>query len=312
MLVTSSTAQILKPNAIALGNFDGVHLGHRRVVQPIFHDKSLHATVVSFNPHPREFFTGQSKKLLTPLDEKIEQLELLNVEQLVLLPFDREIASLSPQQFVEQILLQQLRASLICVGEDFRFGKERTGSAADLQAIAAKFGVEVIVTPLQLCSGTGSKEELIRISSSSIRQALERGEVDIARQMLGRPYSLTGTVVSGQRLGRTIGFPTANLKLPANKFLPGRGVYSVRVFIEREPISKPGVMNIGIRPTLNGTDVSVEVHLLDWTGDLYGKTSTVNLERFLRPEQKFSSLEALKAQIVADCQAARQRVNFEI
>jgi len=392
--VTSSLTKALTPTAVALGNFDGVHLGHQRVIQPVVNcacashsanlqlrrlsppqasrsvslgeslslpvaeDKSLltqnsklngqpeeapaaalsklktqnyYATVVTFNPHPQEFFTGKRRTLLTPLNEKVQQLLCLGVEQLVLLPFDRELAALSPQEFVEKILVQQLHAQQISVGQDFRFGWQRSGTATDLQAIAATFGIPVTIVPLQNFGGDSPEETLReRISSSSIRQALEQGDLQRAKTLLGRPYTLTGPVVKGQQLGRTIGFPTANIQLPLEKFLPRQGVYAVRVLIgnksrkgagaageqEREivspsPLACKGVMNIGCRPTVNGTNPSVEVHLLDWSGDLYGQTLTVQLEKFLRPEQKFASLEALKEQIQADCAIARAVLTLE-
>jgi riboflavin kinase/FMN adenylyltransferase len=258
-------------------------------------------TVVTFNPHPQEFFTGKMRTLLTPPDEKVQQLRSLGVEQLVLLPFDRELASLSPHQFVEKILVQHLRARIVSVGQDFCFGSGRSGTSADLQAIAAAYGIDVHIVQLQTCQGE-------RISSSFIRQALLQGDIPQANRLLGRPYTLTGTVVQGQQLGRTLGFPTANLQLPPEKFLPQQGVYCVRVWCSNQasansPLS--GVMNIGRRPTVDGTCSTVEVHLLDWSGDLYGQTLTVSVEQFLRPEQKFASLDALKAQIQADARAAR-------
>lgn len=310
MWLTSSLAKALTPTAVALGNFDGLHRGHRRVIEPILHStEHAYATVVTFDPHPYEFFTGQTRALLTPLNEKVQQLTCLGVEQLVLLPFDGELAALSPQEFVEKILMQQLRSQHISVGEDFCFGKQRSGTASTLQAIAANLGIAVTIVPLHTCEGE-------RISSSSIRQALEQGDLKRVESLLGRPYALTGSVVKGQQLGRTIGFATANLQLPAEKFLPRQGVYAVRVFIEpASPVppalSSLGVMNIGYRPTVNGTYPTVEVHLLDWAGDLYGKTMTVQLEKFLRPEQKFNSLEALKAQIQIDCATARSILTLE-
>ena len=391
MRVTSSLKTVLTPTAVALGNFDGVHRGHQQVVKPVlpesvvapsaqafppggnlwWSDRKLldntfceswdftdnlsvsgrpYATVVTFNPHPQEFFTGKTRFLLTPTKEKVRQLSFLGVEQLVMLPFDREMAALSPQEFVEKILVRQLGAQRVSVGEDFCFGHRRSGTSEDLQAIAAKYDVEVIIVPIHNSEGE-------RISSSMIRQALQLGEIERANQLLGRPYTLTGSVVKGQQLGRTLGFPTANLQLPSEKLLPHFGVYAVRVFIEdmtgdgeagtkeqksgragerengrageREseragenvynnsphsptpPLphspSPPihGVMNIGSRPTVNGNSPTVEVHLLDWSGDLYGKTLTVSLEKFLRPEQKFASLDALKLQIEADSATAR-------
>ncbi|MCU0534842.1 MAG: bifunctional riboflavin kinase/FAD synthetase [Hydrococcus sp. Prado102] len=322
-VITSLTDLVLTPNAIALGNFDGIHLGHQKVLQPILQASAIvgcttssslqepiknrefpYSTVVTFNPHPQEFFTGQSKQLITPLPEKVKLLESLGVEQLILLPFDRELAALSPQQFVEEILVRRLQATRISVGKDFRFGNKRAGTAEDLREIAANFGVEVAIASLYTCQGSDSEP---RISSSLIRQALAEGDIPQANQMLGRAYTLIGEVVTGQQLGRTIGFPTANLKLPPIKLLPRYGVYCVRVILgeNTETIVK-GVMNIGCRPTVEGNAPTVEVHLLDWSGDLYGQTITVSLEKFLRPEQKFSSLDALKEQITIDCDRARK------
>ena len=396
MWVTSSCSAALTPTSVALGNFDGLHLGHQQVVQPILNkspgqnsatvseteqnflsnagrDKKLdsehpatcyndsaappdradsrhnfdgligpraegnslsgidsdgvdrlYGTVVTFDPHPQEFFTGQPKKLLTPLAEKVELLAAMGVEQLVLLPFDRELATLTAIEFVEEILVRQLKASRISVGVDFRFGRGRAGTAVDLQSIASGYGIDVALVPLHNC-GT------VRISSSAIREGLASGDLTRVNQLLGRPYSLVGTVVGGQRLGRTIGFPTANIELPPEKFLPRFGVYAVRVSVKHggEKIKDQsssyqrenpkslipgtasnlffvnGVMNVGCRPTVDGLQPTVEVHLLDWSGDLYGKTLSASLVEFLRPEQKFASLDALKTQIQADCDVAR-------
>ena len=378
MWVTSSCTAALTPTSVALGNFDGLHLGHRQVVQPILSrstfgpnsatvsasgqslrsnagkDENLeskhpatcdndsagnslcgddsdagdrpYSTVVTFDPHPQEFFTGQPKKLLTPLAEKVELLAAMGVEQLVLLPFDRELADLTADEFVEKILVRQLQASRISVGMDFRFGRGRAGTAVDLQSIASSYGIDVTLVPLHNC-GEGD-----RISSSAIREALASGDLRKAHQLLGRPYSLVGTVVGGQRLGRTIGFPTANIELPPEKFLPRFGVYAVEVLVKNEvgtikdrsysyewdnpksPISSQasdlsilnGVMNVGCRPTVDGQQPTIEIHLLDWSGDLYGQTLSASLVEYLRPEQKFASLDALKTQIQADCDVARK------
>lgn len=309
MWITSSLATAKTPTFVALGNFDGVHRGHRQVIQPILQDgigpadRQILSTVVTFDPHPQEFFSGQHRSLLTPLPEKIPILQQLGLDQLVLLPFNAALASLPPEEFVEVILVQHLQAQRVSVGQNFRFGRGRAGHTADLQAIAAQFGVEVCIVPLYTADGE-------RISSSAIRQALEQGEPDQARQLLGRPYQLWGEVVLGQQLGRTLGFPTANLKLPPEKFLPRQGVYSVWVQIGEEERSLPGVMNLGYRPTVEGTRQTIEVHLLDWTGDLYGQTLVVSLENFIRSEQKFTSLEELKAQIARDCETARAALSL--
>jgi riboflavin kinase / FMN adenylyltransferase len=329
--VASSTEGLLTPTAVALGKFDGVHLGHQRVIQPVlpsawgerggensaYSDQKNprpYSTVVTFDPHPHEFFTGLPRDLLTPLDEKVQQLRSLGVEQLVLLPFDRELSALSPEEFVDKILVQQLQCQQISVGQDFCFGKRRMGTAQDLQILAAKYNIPVTIVPIKTDTDSLSTKDDSRISTSLIRESLAVGDIQKANRLLGRPYSLTGVVITGQQLGRTIGFPTANIQLPKDKFLPRHGVYAVEVIIHHQTpdISPPqqfGVMNIGNRPTVNGIDTRVEVHLLDWSGDVYGKNLVVQLVKFLRPEQKFPSLEALKNQIQLDCQAAQEVFN---
>lgn len=298
MWITSSPSTALTPTAVALGNFDGIHLGHRQVISPVLScDAATRATVVTFCPHPKEFFSGQPRSLLTPHLEKAAFLSSIGIDQLVLLPFNQELADLSPEQFVEEILVRHLQAQRVSVGEDFRFGHKRMGTAIDLRAIAATYQIEVAIVPLLTFQGK-------RISSSAIRDALLEGDLRAANRMLGRSYQLVGEVVTGQQLGRTIGFPTANLQLPADKLIPRQGVYRVRV-LGVEASSILGVMNIGNRPTVNGLSQTIEVHLLDWSGDLYGKTLAVELEEFIRPEQKFGSLDELKTQIKADCEIAR-------
>lgn len=305
MLTASSTEQIRTPTAIALGNFDGIHQGHRTVLRPIIEsfqstqEPHIYPSVVSFSPHPREFFTGGKLQLLTPIPQKAALLSTLGIEQLILLPFDRDLAALSPQQFVEQIIVKQLQATFISVGADFHFGYQRKGTGADLQNIAANYGIKVQLNALHKYSDRHNQQ--VRVSSSLIRQALTAGDIKTVNLMLDSPYSLWGTVVTGQQLGRTIGFPTANLQLPVEKFLPRFGVYGVEVLMEQTKIK--GVMNIGCRPTVEGKAPTIEVHLLNWSGDLYGQTLKVNLMEFLRPEKKFDSLEALKQQITQDCQS---------
>jgi riboflavin kinase / FMN adenylyltransferase len=296
--ITTSPSTALIPTAVALGNFDGIHLGHRQVILPVLSSDSVtRATVVTFNPHPKEFFSGQPRSLITPHEEKAEFLSSIGVDQLVLLPFNRSLAALNPHEFVEEILVRHLQARHVSVGADFRFGQGRAGNALELSAIAASYGIQTSIVPLLTFQGQ-------RISSTAIREALLAGELQTANRMLGRPYRLIGEIVTGQQLGRTIGFPTANLRVPADKLIPRQGVYAVWVSgVETQPIL--GVMNIGNRPTVNGLTQTIEVHLLDWTGDLYGKTLTVELEDFIRPEQRFSSLDELKTQIRVDCETAR-------
>ena len=309
--IPSSPETVLKPTVAALGNFDGVHLGHRQVIQPILTypiERSLqgnahriYSTVVSFSPHPVTFFSGEDLPALTPGDEKVRQLRRMGVDQLLLLPFTRELAGLSPHEFVEEVLVRQLNASFISVGEDFRFGRKRSGDAEMLRTIASTYGIDVKLVELETIAGD-------RISSTTIRAALRSGDLQSATRMLGRSYDLTGIVVKGQQMGRQLGFPTANLQIPEGKLVPRQGVYAVRVVGNPSATTIMGVMNIGTRPTLNGLTQTIEVHLLDWSGDLYGQSITVELLEFLRGEQKFSSLDDLKTQINLDCTIARERL----
>lgn len=350
MWITSSLSTAFAPTAIALGNFDGVHLGHQAVIRSISpggYGQKIHLggdpvsesidisrlkgysdrfplllgsygfkvsqlppinpanapvpTVVTFYPHPREFFSGKSQPYLTPLAEKAAFMEQLGVCQLVLLPFNQELANLSPTVFVEEILLGRLQARQVCVGADFRFGHDRSGNVTLLEQLATQRGVQVTVMQL-------SQDDGERISSSRIRQALWAGDPTQAEQLLGRPYCLMGPVVQGQQLGRKLGFPTANLQVSPDKFLPRTGVYSVLVYgiPDQAPHQGlPGVMNLGVRPTVDGQTQTVEVHVLNWQGNLYDCTLRVALKEFLRPEQRFDSLDHLKAQIKADCTAAQ-------
>lgn len=259
-----------------------------------------HKTVVSFDPHPRAFFSGEPRLLLTPAEEKAEYLSRLGIAQLVLLPFDQAMASLSPEDFVTKVLVDQLAVKFLSVGENFRFGCRRAGTVQDLKAIATAQGIEVHIAPLKL-------SERDRISSSAVRDALGSGDLEKANHLLGRPYTLVGTVVHGKQLGRTIGFPTANLHIPDCKFVPRTGVYAAYVWLEGVA-AVPGVVNIGYRPTVQGTHRTIEAHLMDWSKDLYGQRLKVELQSYLRPEQPFDSLDALKTQIEQDCQTARSRL----
>lgn len=303
LITDDNRHEIITPTAIALGNFDGLHLGHQRVIasivsvspysSPISH---LTSTVVSFSPHPQEFFRNLARPQLTPLTEKIELLTSLGIKQLVLLTFNQHLAQLSAKQFIEQILQQQLQAEQVAVGFNFRFGQGRKGSVSELKRI---WGKNLHITAEQCLS------ESIRISSTNIRTALNTGDLALVQKMLGRPYSLVGRVVQGQKLARTLGFPTANLQLPDQKFIPKHGVYGVQVDCVWGK-NLPGVMNIGCRPTVKGEGVVCEVHILDGQGDLYGTEVGVRLMSFMRSEQKFNSVEELRHQIALDCLAVQQ------
>lgn len=308
---TSSLDQALKPAAVALGNFDGLHLGHQTVINALSlaDHPGCYRTVLAFNPHPREYFSGQLQQLLTPGPEKVHWLEKMQVDQLLLLPFNAELANLSPEAFFRNILVEGLQTRQISAGFNFHFGRDRSGTPQDLVALGKTYGIPVnILSAQNLESDHLSPIEDQRISSSRIKNALENGDIHLANKLLGRRYTLEGKVVKGQQLGRTIGFPTANLDLSPAKFLPRLGVYRVQIQRQGDETKWSGVMNIGYRPTVNGRELRVEVHLFDWSGDLYGQTLTVCFADFLRPEQKFNSIEDLQAQIQRDCDTARAQL----
>jgi len=298
----------LRPTAIALGTFDGLHQGHRRVIAAITADsRDAVSTVVSFWPHPREVLHGESRLRLDLPDEKLELLEPLGIRQLVLVPFDRDLAALSPEAFVERVLVQQLGARRVAVGENFRFGTGRQGDGGDLERIAARHGVAVSVLPTLHDGG-------LRVSSSRIRRALAAGEIDEALRLLQRPYRFSGVVVPGRGLGKGLGWPTANLQVDARKFMPQQGVYAAWAWCSRPGVSAaprsgealPAVMNLGPQPTVDPDAPSaVEVHLLDRCLDLAGARLTVEPVRLLRGQQRFDSLDSLSAAIGGDADQAR-------
>jgi riboflavin kinase/FMN adenylyltransferase len=299
-----SPQDALRPTAIALGSFDGLHQGHRRVIAAVGGTAELTPTVVSFWPHPREVLHGDTRLRLDLPAEKLELLEPLGIRQLVLVPFTRSLAALSPEAFVEQVLVEQLQARRIAVGDNFRFGAGRSGDAEALQRIATGFGVEVMVLPM-LWDGPE------RVSSSRIRRALAAGDITEAQRLLERPYRFSGEVVQGRGLGRQLGWPTANLQVDGRKCLPLEGVYAAWAWIEaaqaKHSSPLPAVMNLGPQPTVDPDAPSaVEVHLLDGHHELVGRTLRVEPTALLRRQQRFDSVEALSAQIGRDAERARQ------
>jgi len=294
--------QALRPTAIALGSFDGLHRGHRRVIAAVKATDAA-ASVVSFSPHPREVLQGETRLRLDLPEEKLELLESLGIRQLVLVPFNLALAALSPEAFVHQVLVEQLQAQQVAVGANFRFGAGRSGDALDLQRLGRACGIAVEVVPM-LWDG----EE--RVSSSRIRRALAAGDLPEVERLLERPYRFTGRVVAGRGLGRQLGWPTANLQIDGRKALPAQGVYAVRV--RQAAASAPamaGVMNLGPQPTVDPLAPSaVEVHLLGQDLDLGGALLTVEPVLYLRPQQRFAGLEELVAQIGRDAARAEELV----
>jgi len=295
-----SPQQARTPTALALGSFDGLHAGHRRVIEAITSDPAGgHPTVVSFWPHPREVLHGEPRLRLDLPDEKLHLLEPLGIEQLVLVPFTRQLAQLSAADFVDQVLLATLQARHIAVGANFRFGRGREGDTKTLTRLAKAAGVKVSVVPI-LEDGEG------RMSSSRIRAALSAGELRRAATLLNRAYRFQGEVVRGRGLGRGLGWPTANLQVDGRKFLPGLGVYAAWAWVDGHGTRLPAVMNLGPQPTVDpGSPSAVEVHLLDVERELVGRSIKVEPVRRLRGQQRFSGLEELSAQISRDADEAR-------
>jgi riboflavin kinase / FMN adenylyltransferase len=287
---------------VALGNFDGVHRGHRALIAEaatLARARGRPLAALVFEPYPREFFRPNDPPFrLTAFRTKAQLLSELDIDFLIVLNFDAGMAAMLAQDFVMDVLVQALGVAHVVVGGDFRFGKGRGGDAAVLAYMGAMEGFGVTVFP-PLAEG-GEK-----ISSSQIRAALRAGKPDEAARLLGHWWSIGGHVAAGDQRGRTIGFPTANLKLE-RLLHPAFGVYAVRARVHGDETRYYGVANFGIRPSFAVPAPLMEVHLFDFSGELYGEVMSVELVAYLRGERKFDTLEALKAQIAADCDQARQ------
>ncbi|MFT2091613.1 bifunctional riboflavin kinase/FAD synthetase [Paraglaciecola sp. 2405UD69-4] len=284
---------------LTIGKFDGVHLGHQAVLKQVV-DKAnklgLPATVLVFEPQPEELFTpDKAPARLSLLRDKYIQLKHLGVDRLLCVKFDRAFANYSPQFFVEDLLVKKLNIRYLVVGDDFHFGKEREGDFALLQQKGKQYQFDVVSTQSFKVSDD-------RISSTAIRKALQDDDFDLAEQMLNRPFSIAGKVLHGDKKGRTIGFPTANVLLKRCK-APVNGVYAVKVDVADKCYM--GVANIGHRPTVNGQRSQLEVHLFGFSGNLYGKFISVALVRKIRQEMKFDSFELLHQQIQKDALEAK-------
>jgi riboflavin kinase/FMN adenylyltransferase len=290
-----------RPVAATIGNFDGVHRGHQAMVartEAAARERGVDACVLTFEPHPRELFAPESAPTrLTSLREKLELLAANGVDRVHLQHFTRAFAALAPEDFVDRVLVGALDVRWVLVGDDFRFGARRAGDLAALQASGARRGFEVETMPTVVEHG-------VRVSSSAIRDALARGDLATAEVLLGRPFSMSGRVVRGLSLGRELGFATANLPIRHNRS-PLTGIFAVRVHGAAAG-PRQGVASLGVRPTVaSGLRPLLEVHLFDFAADLYGRHLRVEFLAKLRDEEKYADLDALKAQIARDCEAAR-------
>lgn len=285
-----------KKTIVTLGTFDGVHLGHTAILDKICtiaKQENLESVLLTFFPHPRLIISNDSEiKMINTMAEKAMLLEQKGIQNFIIHPFDKLFSELSPREFVEQVLIKQLNIQKIIIGYDHKFGKNRAADFNDLIAFGKEFGFEV-----EEISAKQVNE--VSVSSTKIRDSLLEGKVSLANEYLGYAYMLSGIVVKGNQLGRTIGFPTANIEIPESyKLIPKYGVYLVTAIVNKKSIF--GMMNIGIKPTLGENLLSIEVHLLHFSEDIYGQKIQVNVIERLREEQKFESFEALKLQLEVD------------
>ncbi len=290
----------MRPVVVALGNFDGVHLGHQAVVKRAVQEGrrwGLRTVAATFDPHPRAvLWPGNEPKLLTTPEVRRELLLVCGVEEVREIWFDRELSKKSPQEFVLEVLAGSLGAGVVVVGENFRFGYRASGDVAELRRHMREVGGEAYAVPISNVLGEG-------ISSTRIRKLIADGEVREAARLLGRPYLLRGEVVEGDKRGRTIGFPTANVLPDERALVPGRGVYAGHARVGSERYG--ACTNVGTAPTFDRRDSRVETYLLGYKGDLYSRMVDVTFEERLRPEKRFSGIGELRVQIARDVEEAR-------
>ncbi|NRT12965.1 bifunctional riboflavin kinase/FAD synthetase [Flavobacterium sp. 14A] len=289
-----------KKTILTLGTFDGVHIGHKKILEKVTQgteNSKYESLVLTFFPHPRMVLQEQSEiKLLNTIPEKIELLEGIGIENLIVHPFDETFSRLTAEDFVETVLVGKLNIKKIIIGHDHRFGRNRTANIDDLIEYGHKYGFEVEQISVQEINA-------ISVSSTKIRQALSDGDMTLANNYLDYEYFISGSVVKGKQLGRTIGFPTANLHIEEGyKLIPKNGAYIVKSSIDNKVVH--GIMNIGFNPTVKSEKLAIEVHFIDFNEDLYDKKITVSLLHYLRPEQKFDSLNDLTTQLNFDKKTA--------
>lgn len=285
-----------KKTIVTLGTFDGVHIGHKKIIEKLLHNAEIsncESLILTFFPHPRMVLQEKSEiRLLNTLEEKTQLLQKTGLDNLIIHPFDEAFSRLTAEEFVLEILVKKFNIHKIIIGHDHRFGRNRTADINDLIIFGAQYGFEVEQISAQ-------EIDEVSVSSTKIRNALHDGQIKLANQYLGYDYFLSGTVVEGKKLGRTIGYPTANIKISEDyKLLPKIGVYAVKTTLFGKTVF--GMMNVGNNPTVGGTQLSIEVNFFDFEGDLYGQDLEIAIVEFLRDEQKFGSLDLLKAQLAED------------
>ncbi len=296
---------LARPVALSIGNFDGVHRGHQALLQAMMADarpRGWLAGLMTFDPHPLAVLRPQTTaRCLSTIDERLALLEALGLDFVVVHPFSREVARTPAGEFVAR-LHESLRLAALWIGPDFALGRDREGNVPFLRELGRARGFEVHVLSPQMLAGA-------EVRSGTIREHLLAGEVAAAGEKLGHPYQISGQVVGGAQRGRTIGFPTANLTISENRLLPANGVYATWTQLPGRPALLPGVTNIGVRPSFDNGQLTVETHLLDFQGDLYGQQVTLTFVRRLRAEMRFASVDGLRAQIRQDIETARRVLN---
>ena len=301
MKITNSKYSALKKNTIVtIGTFDGIHIGHQKILNSITNlaiKEDQESVVLTFFPHPRMVLQKDSKiKLLNTIDERIEILEAAGIDHVVVEEFSHEFSRLTAFEFVKNILVDKLKVSTIIIGYDHHFGKNRTANIHDLKEYGKTFNFKVIEIPAQDIND-------VSVSSTKIRKALTKGDVVTANKYLGYNFMLTGIVVKGNSLGKTINFPTANINIEVDyKLIPKKGVYIVNSWLDGKLVF--GMMNIGKKPTIKGKKKTIEVHFFNFDKDIYGEKIRVNILKRIRNEEKFDSIEALKNQLIIDKQVS--------
>ena len=286
-----------KNGVLTIGSFDGVHLGHQKIIGRIkeIADKiDGESILITFHPHPRSIVQNSDVRLLSPLNEKLELLEKQEVSAVVVVHFTRDFSEQSPDEYLQHFLYNKFKPHTIVIGYDHKFGKNRAGDINLLKEASKERGYKVEEISKQVI-------EDISVSSTKIRNALFDGKIEIANELLGMPYALKGIVVRGDQLGRQIGFPTANIRVEdATKLIPKSGVYAVQVKLKTQNDTYNGMLNIGTRPTVNGTEQTIEVNIFDFDDNIYGEEMSIDLLKYLRAEQKFLGLAGLVEQLHKD------------
>ncbi|MES2872355.1 MAG: bifunctional riboflavin kinase/FAD synthetase [Bacteroidota bacterium] len=292
---------------VTIGTFDGVHFGHQKIISRLLEvarQKKGESVILTFFPHPRMILHPEDKaiKLISTISEKAERLEKLGIDHLILTPFTRDFSNLSPQEYISNILVEKIGTKHIVIGYDHRFGKDREGGLEHLQKYAGDFGFEVEEIPEQDIND-------VAVSSTKIRNAIQSGDVKTANNFLGYPFHLTGKVIKGDQIGRSLGFPTANLFVEETyKLIPADGIYAVNVEVNpsmEENKTFNGMAYIGHRPTINGMTHNIEVNIFDFDKDIYGDIIRINFVDYVRGDEKFDSLDGLKAQLAKDEKAVK-------